>query len=662
MKGIELLDCTLGIGAELIEWNFGEKTIGEMQLLLGQSRAEIVEIGLLQSYQKGPNTSIYSSGSLPAAFVRREGQLYAGWMSKMRIKASDLPERSAETLDIIRVPLSADAYEEELAYCADLKERGYLVAAMLEYSARAARDELDRVLKKVNRLKPWAFGIIDVNGILSKPEWEELLARLDRGLGADVRIGFHGADNLGLAAELAQLACRMELAHTLCLDASVYGLGVGGCGLATEKIAEWLNENFHKDYELYTLRALTEYVKPYLTEKRQASTRLAYHLTGERGCSYRYAEYLLSELGLDVSVLHDVLSELSDESALRFDKKAANKALRAFRKKRLNIILVIPTAQRWKAVDTLLFCAAKDLLKYGVDVEIYDSSTDDRTAAVVRNFQLDGYDNVSYTRYTGEYDGFSLDRKVISAFERHLDYDYIWVCRDGLIPRIADFSERLLECADRKTDYVVVDAAFRNNKHFLLKSYDNCLDFFTDNSARMTMLGCCIFRSGAMRSILEHQPLNDSNYGVWIGIAPLQELAVRPFKTQLIVANVFDYNSDGPKRPLGDDKMLERWGRRWYEMVTGLPDVYDPGKPAALRIQMQDFHPFYLRQLLRMRGEGAFDLSVLRKYGQYLPYVSDTARWKYYLAAVTPRFLARMLVSHERSRLMQKILSLYGRI
>ena len=662
MGTIALLDCTLGFGGALIGWNYGDKAIKEMQALLRQSRIDIVELGVLQSYQKGPHFSVSSTGELPAAFARRDGQLYAGWMASPRIAAELLPRRSAETVDIIRVPLSSDSLEEDAAYCADLTEKGYLLSVAVEYSMLLSQAQSDRILAQINRLAPWACTIIDSNGILTADELEVFFSRLEHALDPDIRIGFHGADNLGRALELAKLFCATLSHRSLILSAGIYGMSAGGRCLASEDVAEWLNGNGQKDYDLYALRFLTEYVKPYVEPKLRSGALFAYHLSATHRCDYRYVDYYLSRLQLDNSILDDVLNEIKDGDRFRFSAARAAGALRAYRKRKLNMVFVVLTADRWRAVDALLFSAALDLKRYGVDVEILDSSADEKTHAVVTNFQIDGNDNIRYRRYDGELDGVSVDRKVIAAFEANLDYDYIWVCCDGLIPRIADLYDRLLECAGNGTDYIVVDAAFRNNMHYISRTYENCLDFFTDNSARTAILGSYIFRSEAIRAVLEHQPLNDSNYSLWSTIAPLQELAVRSFRTQLIVADAFDYNPALSPPPFRRGDTMEQWGRRWYHAIKSLPDVYEAGKPSALRIQMSDFHPFHLRQLLELRGKGAFGLSVMKRYREYFPFVCDTPGWKFTVAALTPRPLARLLVKKEHSRMLSKILSLYRKI
>lgn len=662
MKNIELLDCTLGLEGKLIEWRFNEKNISEMQQLLCRSQIDIIEIGVLQSFEEGPNYSIRSSTALPTQLLPKRKQLYSAWMSDHRADLCDLKERSTDTVDIIRVKLNKNSLDDDIAYCKGLKEKGFMVAVMVEETPQYEKNEISHILKCINSLSPWACYIVDESGVLDEQELQTLVLLYDAILNENVRIGYHGADNLGFEVELAKKLCTNDCIRPLCIDTSVCGISVGSLALPTETMAEWLNENYGTPYDLYTLRYLQEYVRPYVTSKISPGTQLAYSMSAKRRCSYEYVDYYLSQLQLELTLVDDVLSEIPADKAFSFSKKVADNALRKCRQKKLSMVIVVPTAQRFKAIDAMLYSAAPDLLRYGIDLVVYDSSKDDKTQAVVKNFQIDGYNNIIYKRYNGEYDGFSFDHKVITAFEEHLDYNYIWVCRDGLIPRISSLYNQLLECATKKTDYIVVDASFRNNGHIISKTYDNCLDFFVDNSARTTVLGSYIFRNEAIRTIIDHQPLNESNYGMWLGIAPLQELAVRSFRTRLIVDNVYDYNPKGAVTSFWSNKTMEQWARLWYNMITGLPNVYDYGKPAALRIQMFDFHPFHLRQLLAIRGDGAFNLRILKQYKQYLPHVSDTPMFKYYLAAVTPRFLARLLVSNEYSPLMQKVLSLYRKI
>ena len=235
----------------------------------------------------------------------------------------------------------------------------------------------------------------------------------------------------------------------------------------------------------------------------------------EKKCGGEAAVLCDSREPIDVSDQVEIFKEISKEDAFHFSKQAANRALMAYRKKKLNMVVVIPTANRPMSIDALLFSAAKDLLRYGIDIVIYDSSEDEKTHAVTANFQLDGYDNVSYKRYTGPYDGFSIDEKVISAYREHLDYDYIWACRDGLIPTPSEFYHDLITAVEDGTDYIVVDSLYRNNYRYCYKKYTDCLEFFADNSARTTILGSIIFKSKALNRILSHYPLNDSNYMRW---------------------------------------------------------------------------------------------------------------------------------------------------
>ena len=62
----------------------------------------------------------------------------------------------------------------------------------------------------------------------------------------------------------------------------------------------------------------------------------------------------------------------------------------------------------------------------GVDIIIFDSSSDYKTAAVVDNYIIEGLTNLKYIRWQGKWDGFSLDSKVIDAYLMFWEeYEYL---------------------------------------------------------------------------------------------------------------------------------------------------------------------------------------------------------------------------------------------
>lgn len=672
MGEVRLLDCTLGAGGTLNQWRYGEALIPNFQSLLSKSGAEIIEIGLLRSENKGPHYTIYDSTKLPSVFERKPGQIYGLLLSENRPDICTVPVRNEQTVDIIRVCISSKQSQTEWEYYAQLKEKGYQVAVLISETAQYDKEELSVLLNQVNAIRPCTCYIYDGSGVLREEELEEIFAQYDQLLAPEIAIGFHGCSNLMPAIELLKVFCGMETARELWIDASVAGMGTGALHLDTGIAAKWMNVSLKKDYSLPVLDYLEEMLSPYVDPQKGAGAKLLYHATAENRCSYRYAEYYSNDLSIDVSDQVEIFKEISQEDAFHFSKQAANRALMAYRKKKLNMVIVIPTANRAMSIDALLFSAAKDLLRYGIDIVIYDSSEDEKTHAVTMNFQLDGYDNVCYKRYTGPYDGFSIDEKVMSAYREHLDYDYIWACRDGLIPTLGEFYNDLLSAIKDNTDYIVVDSLLRNDYRYCYKKYTDCLEFFNDNAVRTTILGSIIFRSTAIKRILDRHPLDQSNYCFWTPIAPFHEIALGPFCAVLIVSAVFNYNLCGPAKSFWSKNILKVWAECWYNDVLELPAVYRPAISSALQVQMSDFHPFNLKSLLSLRASGGFSLTVYKEYKEILFKLSNTSAWKFYFAAIIPKGLAWFAVSISRyadlhparffSRCVHKLYDIYVRL
>ena len=672
MGEVKLLDCTLGVGGELNQWRYGEASIPKLQSLLCKSGVEMVEVGLLRSENRGPHYTIYDSVKLPPIFERRPGQIYGMLLSENQPDICTVPVHSERTVDVIRICVSSKQNLVDWEYYGHLKEKGYQVVVLISETAQYEKGELSALLNQVNTMMPCACYIYDGSGVLSKEELKETFVQYDEVLDSRIAIGFHGCSNLMPAIDLAKAFCGMETPRELWIDASVAGMGTGALHLDTGTAAKWMNTSRKKDYYLPVLDYLEEMISPYVTPKKSAGAKLLYYATAESRCSYRYAEYYSNDLTIDVSDQVEIFKEISKEDAFHFSKQAANRALMAYRKKKLNMVVVIPTANRPMSIDALLFSAAKDLLRYGIDIVIYDSSEDEKTHAVTANFQLDGYDNIYYKRYTGPYDGFSIDEKVMSAFREHLHYDYIWACRDGLIPTPSEFYHDLVTAIEDGADYIVVDSLYRNNYRYCYKEYTDCLEFFRDNSARIVFLGSLIFKNSAVRKLLQNRTANKGNDYFWLTSALLNEIAVESFSARLIISNTYFFCDKNFQTNVEDKEFLEIFGQCWSQEIAALPSVYDSEKISAMRIQMFDFHPFFLRSILRLRASSNFNLSIYRKYETVLTKVSTMPCWKFYFAAFVPKSIAKLMLfcniqadHHPEkifSRIVHKLYQLYIRL
>lgn len=332
-KEILLLDSTLGIGGKLINWSYGETVIPNIRRLSVKSGLDIVEYGILRRYPLGPDCTAYGSTILPPGFEREQGQSYAILLDRdYWPELSDIPEKGEHIADVIRVLITPERYDAELAYCADLSQKGYQVVVLLDEVGQYGEEELTVLLKRVDAVRPWACYLFDTSGILDENDLCTIFLQLEKILNSSIRIGFHGCDNLQCLFELAKAFCGKETKRGLCVDVSAGGMGAGALHLSSKMFAEWMNNTFHRRYDLPVLAFQETYTKQYLESKQDPGAQLLYHTAAKHKCAYRYAEYYC-ELSVEPSAQLGVYAEIERESSFRFDKRAANRALLRYRKK-----------------------------------------------------------------------------------------------------------------------------------------------------------------------------------------------------------------------------------------------------------------------------------------------------------------------------------------
>ena len=311
--------------------------------------------------------------------------------------------------------------------------------------------------------------------------------------------------------------------------------------------------------------------------------------------------------------------------------------------------VVIVTANRYRAVDSWLYTSADGFYRMGVDIIVYDSSSDDKTEAVTRNFQIDGFDNVKYERWTGEWDGFSLDQKVIDAYKIFMDeYDYLWMMRDGLIIMpgcIEEIEKHLIS----EPDVLVVNDKWRSFKEKGSKEYTNPVEMFSELCMEMTVLGVNIVKCKFIRNVLEEIPLErGKTYSLYQPIAFFRYFGNHPDinAKSAVMENLFSYNASASAKSFWSKKTFEQWGNHWYNLICNLPSCYNRYKKDVLRIELWDFRPFSQERLMGLRSESAFSYSIYKEYKDILPKVCDTDIKLVFLIAILPSMIARYILRY----------------
>lgn len=327
MQNIKLLDCTLRDGGYVNNWKFEEKNISLIVQKLIQSGIEIIECGYLSILDAGsPDVARYSS-------IKDMNRAYAATKSKNQTYAvminfgeypAELLEDADEDSPIIRVAFHKKDLDKAFEYFYILKEKGYRFFVQPMGALNYTDEEYVQLIKRTNELNPEAFYIVDSFGVMEIKDFKRLLFLSDNNLGADIQLGYHSHNNLQQAYGNSKYMAEQHLDHDLIIDASVFGMGRGAGNLNIELFSEYLNQNFHKNYNIEPfLEVFDECLKPIFI-KNFWGYSLPFYLSSIHNCHPNYASYFSEKNTLSVKSMHELLNMITEEDKSSFsDGKAA---------------------------------------------------------------------------------------------------------------------------------------------------------------------------------------------------------------------------------------------------------------------------------------------------------------------------------------------------
>lgn len=310
-------------------------------------------------------------------------------------------------------------------------------------------------------------------------------------------------------------------------------------------------------------------------------------------------------------------------------------------KKQLGIVII--TANRADTVRVFLEKILEPSCKLGIDVIVFDSSLNEDTKQICEDFNKKGFRHIIYKRYNGSTDILSIDNKVIDAYELYCkSYEYLWLTRDGLAINLNNVYEGISEKLRQKFDLIILDELSRDYKKHGNKIYTDCQKLFLEQCHQMTILGSTILKSDHIQAMIKEVPLDkEKKYGIWQPMAYLTYFAKHKFKAASWVGMLWLPNEAASPSSFWHKRVFWQWGERWYKSISALPNVYDKYKPKIMKFKLVDCRPFSFEFLLKIRQAGSLDISTIKKYKEYLPYVCNTPLWKFYIIALTPIWLIK---------------------
>ena len=295
MRNVNLLDCTLRDGGYINDWNFGYNAIISTIEKLGQTGIEIIEVGFIKGNDYNPDKTLFpDTDCCKKVLINKNPKVqYVGMLDMSApVPFERIKPRTEDSIDGIRVIFKKNKMNEAYEYCQYIKKQGYYLYVNFVSTDAYTDKEFIEGIEKFNTLKPYGVSIVDTFGLLKKRQLTHLVSIADNNLDKDIKLCYHAHNNLQQAFGNAEAMVEMLTTRDIVIDACVFGMGRGAGNLNLELFAEYMNENYGKNYLISPmLEVMDEYLQPFYKDKFWGYS-LPLYLSASYGCHPNYAIYL----------------------------------------------------------------------------------------------------------------------------------------------------------------------------------------------------------------------------------------------------------------------------------------------------------------------------------------------------------------------------------
>ena len=259
MKDIKILDCTLRDGGYVNNWEFGKENISAIIKGLISSKIDIIECGFLTSKEVNDNQSLYNKVSELNQYLENVDKTKLSLMiSNSKYNIACLENYDKNLAKNIRYIFKKHNLKHALNECQIVKSKGYNLFINPTYISEYNFDEFKKLIEQVNKIKPFAFSLVDSIGILDKGSLNSLINYADKNLEKDISLCLHLHNNLGIAFDNAISAVNSNIQRKIIIDSTIRGIGRGSGNLPVELIIMYLNKKYDLKYDIKKIYEMYE--------------------------------------------------------------------------------------------------------------------------------------------------------------------------------------------------------------------------------------------------------------------------------------------------------------------------------------------------------------------------------------------------------------------
>lgn len=330
MKNVRVLDCTLRDGGRIIDCAFPDQETKEISFRLADAKIDIIEVGFLRDWRKvnyQGNSTFFTDVDQIRPFVNKEkpNTLYTAFVDYGMCDIDNLKPYDGSSIDAIRFGFTKKNYDQEydevVRWAKTIKEKGYKLFVQGVNSLNYTDIELLEVVKMINEIHPYSFGIVDTYGAMYMDDVDRLYGLIDHNMLPDICINFHSHNNYQLSFAFAQEVIKLSGTSNrqIIIDGTLGGMGKVAGNLNTELIVDFLVRKKHYDYEFEDiLDMLDDYIYKYSLDHKWGYSTAAM-MAGIYKSHPNNVIYLTEKYRLDTKDIGKLLSMIDPATRQRYD-------------------------------------------------------------------------------------------------------------------------------------------------------------------------------------------------------------------------------------------------------------------------------------------------------------------------------------------------------
>lgn len=382
MKNVMLLDCTLRDGGRIIDCSFNDKEIKELSDGLSDSHIDVIEVGFLRDWRsvdyKGGSTFFTDVSQIAKVIGKKNPNvIYVAFIDYGMFDFDSLKSFDGSSIDGIRFGFTKKDYNEnyeDLIRCMNvIKKAGYKLFIQGVNSLNYSDMELLQLIKMVNEIKPYSFGIVDTYGAMYIDDIDRIYGLIDNNMNNDICLDFHSHNNFQMSFALAQEVIKLSKGvRKTIIDGTLYGMGKVSGNLNLELIATYLVQKLKYNYDLDRLYDLIDdYIYKYTLNDKWGYSIPAL-MSGIYRSHPNNVIYLTKKFRVDSKDIGKILSLIDAEKRQRYDYENIERIYIEYMSKKVEDCDVLDKLKRLlSGKDLLVLAPGNSLNTYRKQIESF---------------------------------------------------------------------------------------------------------------------------------------------------------------------------------------------------------------------------------------------------------------------------------------------------